>query len=137
MRLSRHHKIVVLSSVIISFVQAIAVAKKIAYKRGYDVESSQELISLGLANLVGAMFQSYPATGAIAQSAVADDIGAETGVASCTRGLVVMVVLLFLTEVFQHLPLAVLGAIVIASVSSLIVSTFSPLLIVTYDTLLF
>jgi MFS superfamily sulfate permease-like transporter len=117
-------QVVVLSSVIISFVQSIALSKRMAYTHGYDVDSSQELISLGLANLVGAMFQSYPTTGAIAQSAAADDIGAETGIASVVTSLIVMLVLLFLTPVFQHMPLAVLGAIVIAFVSPMFVSTF-------------
>jgi len=111
--------VVVLSSVIISFVQSIALAKRIAYTHGYDVESSQELISLGLANLVGAMFQCYPTTGTIAQSAAADGFGAETGIASVITGFVVMIVLLLLTPVFQQMPLAVLGSIVIAFVSPL------------------
>jgi hypothetical protein len=108
--------------VIVGFVQSIAIAKRIAYKRGYEIDSSQELISLGLANLVGSMFQSYPTTGCLGQSAINDDIGAETGVASVVTGLVVMLVLLFLTPVFEKMPFTVLAAIVISFVLGMFVS---------------
>jgi MFS superfamily sulfate permease-like transporter len=117
--LSHELVVVTISSVIISFVQSIAVTKRIAYKRGYEVDSSQELVSIGLANIIGSMFGSYPTTGAIAQSAVADEVGAETGFASVITGVVVMIVLLLLTSVFEYMPLAVLAAIVIAFVSSM------------------
>jgi MFS superfamily sulfate permease-like transporter len=70
------------------------------------------------------MFQCYPTTGTIAQSAAADGFGAETGIASVITGFVVMIVLLLLTPVFQLMPLAVLGSIVIAFVSPLFVSNF-------------
>jgi hypothetical protein len=114
----------VISMVIVGFVQSVAISKRFAYKHGYEIDSSQELISLGMANLLGGMFQSYPVTGAIGQSAVNDDIGAETGVASVVTGLVVMIVLLFLTFVFENMPLCVLAAIVISFVLSMFVSVF-------------
>jgi len=117
---------VVISIVIVGFVQSIAVTKRIAYKRGYDIDSSQELISLGMANLVGGMFQSYPVSGAIGQSAVSDDVGAETGIASVVTGIVVMMVLLFLTSVFELMPLSVLAAIVISFVLGMFVSSNNP-----------
>ena len=108
--------------VIVSFVQSIAISKRFAYKHGYEIDSSQELISLGMANLIGSVFQASPTTGAIGQSAVNDEIGAVTGVASFVTGLLVMVVLLFLTSVFEKMPLCVLAAIVLAFVTGMFVS---------------
>jgi high affinity sulfate transporter 1 len=113
---------VVLSMVIVGFVQAIAISKRIAYKHGYEIDPSQELVGLGLASLVGGVFQSYPATGALGQSAVNDEIGAESGVASLVTGLSVMTVLLCLTPVFELMPLTVLAAIVISFVINMFVS---------------
>jgi len=108
--------------VIISFVQSISISKKLAYKHDYEIDPSQELIALGMASLVGGIFNAYPTTGAMGQSAVNDDIGATSGVASIVTGLVVMCVLLFLTPVFELIPLCVLAAIVISFVLGMFVS---------------
>jgi MFS superfamily sulfate permease-like transporter len=113
----------VLAIVIVGFVQSIAISKRLAYRHGYEIESSQELIALGMSNLVGGMFQSYPVSGCLGQSAANDDVGAQTGLASVVTGTVVMIVLLFLTPVFEQMPLAVLGAIVITFVLGMFVST--------------
>jgi MFS superfamily sulfate permease-like transporter len=115
-------QIMVLSIVVVGFVQAFAISKRFAYKHGYELESSQELIGLGMANFIGAMFQSFPVTGCLGQSAVNDIMGAESGVASFVTGAAVMLVLLFLTPVFEKMPLAALGAIVISYVVSMLVS---------------
>ena len=112
-----------MSMVIVSFVQSIAISKRFAYKHGYEIDPSQELISLGVANLVGAVFQASPTTGAIGQSAVNDEIGAVTGVAGLVTGLLVMLVLLVLTPVFEKMPLAVLASIVMAFVTGMFVSS--------------
>jgi len=106
----------VLSIVIVGFVQSFALSKHFAYKHGYEINSARELIGLGMANLVGGMFQSYPVTACLGQSAVNDGVGAQTGIASMVTGVVVMFVLLFLTPVFEKMPLTVLAAIVISYV---------------------
>jgi MFS superfamily sulfate permease-like transporter len=109
--------------VIVGFVQAIAIAKRLAYKHSYEIDSSQELVALGMCNLVGGMFQSFPVSGALGQTAANDDIGAKTGLASVVTAAVVMLVLLFLTSFFSKMPLAVLGAVVISFVLAMFVST--------------
>jgi len=115
--------IMVISIVIVGYVQSFSIAKRIAYKRGYEIDSSQELIGLGVANLVGSIFQSFPVTGAMRQSAVNDEIGAETGIAGVATTAVVLIVLLLLTPVFELMPLTVLAAIVISFVLGMFVST--------------
>lgn len=116
------HQVPVISMVIVGFVQSISIAKRLAYKHGYEIDSSQELIALGMANLVGGAFQSYPVTGALGQSAANDDTGAQTGLASVVTAAVVLIVLLFLTPVFENIPMAVLAATVISFVLGMFVS---------------
>mmetsp|Transcript_5267 Transcript_5267/g.9347 ORF Transcript_5267/g.9347 Transcript_5267/m.9347 type:complete len:764 (-) Transcript_5267:4164-6455(-) len=111
--------VVAISMVIVGFVQSVAISKRFAYKHGYEIDSSQELLGLGIANLIGGVFQAYPTTGAIGQSAINDDIGGQTGASSVISGLVVMLVLLFLTPVFENMPMSVLAAIVIVFVMSM------------------
>ena len=120
--LSQQLWVMVASIVIVGYVQSFSIAKAIAYKRGYEIDSSQELIGLGVANIVGSMFQSFPVTGAMGQSAVSDDIGAQTGMAGVVTTVVVIIVLLFLTPIFEYMPLTVLAAIVISFVLGMFVS---------------
>ncbi|KAJ0393343.1 hypothetical protein P43SY_007104 [Pythium insidiosum] len=57
-----HIVIDTLSIAIISYMSSIAMAKRLAIKEGYRIRPNQELIALGLSNLVGSFFQAMPAT---------------------------------------------------------------------------
>ncbi|GKY99554.1 hypothetical protein MPSEU_000909700 [Mayamaea pseudoterrestris] len=110
----------VISIVLIGFLESIAIARKFAARHKYEIEPSLELMGLGFANLFGGMFGGYPVTGSFSRSAVNNDSGAKTGLAGIVTGILVMFVLLFLTPIFEILPTAILGAIVIAGVISLV-----------------
>lgn len=105
----------------IAFLEAISVAKAIEVKHtDYKVSPNQELIAIGLGNMVGSFFQTYPATGGLSRTAVNNQTGAKTPLAAIVSGLIVGVTLLFLTPVFFYLPKAVLGAIIIVAVYGLL-----------------
>ncbi|GJP74420.1 hypothetical protein CLOP_g5003 [Closterium sp. NIES-67] len=103
-----------------AYLETIAIAKTLAAKNGYSVDANQELVALGLANTVGSCFQAFPTGGSFSRSAVSDDCGARTGMAGTVSVLLVLVTLLFLTPLFQFLPLPVLGAILLSSVFGLV-----------------
>jgi len=104
---------------LVSYMESIAVAKALANKRGYKIDANQELIALGSANLGGAFFQSFPTTGGFSRSAVNDQSGARTTIASVISALLIGVTVLFLTPLFYYLPSAVLAAIVMVAVAGL------------------
>ncbi len=105
----------------IAFLEAISVAKAIELKHtDYKVVPNQELIALGLGNLVGSFFQTYPATGGFSRTAVNDQAEAKTPLAALISALVVGLTLLFLTPVFYYLPKAVLAAIIMVAVFGLL-----------------
>jgi len=105
----------------IAFLEAISVAKAIEIKHtNYKVSPNQELIAIGLGNMVGSFFQTYPATGGLSRTAVNNQTGAKTPLAAIVSGLIVGITLLFLTPVFFYLPKAVLGAIIIVAVYGLL-----------------
>ncbi|WP_020402749.1 SulP family inorganic anion transporter [Gracilimonas tropica] len=104
---------------LVGYMESIAVAKAIANKRGYKVDPNQELIGLGVANIGGALFQSYPTTGGFSRTAVNDQAGASTGMASIISAVIISLTVLFLTPLFYYLPKAVLGAIIIVAVAGL------------------
>jgi sulfate transporter 4 len=94
---------VTLSITLIGFMESVAIAKKLAAEHKYEIDASQELIGLGLANFVGAMFQAYPVTGSFSRSAVNNSAGAQSGISGAVTATLVALVLLFLTPVFEHM----------------------------------
>lgn len=105
---------------LVSYMESIAVAKSIASRRGYRIDPDQELVALGASNLGGSFFQSFPVTGGFSRTAVNDQSGAQSGVASIISAGIVMLTLLFLTPLFHSLPMAVLAAIIVVAVFSLL-----------------
>lgn len=105
---------------LIAFMEAYSVAKSIEEKHDYKIDANQELRALGLSNIIGSLFQSYPTTGGFSRSAVNDNSGAVTPMASLIAASLIALTLLFLTPIFYFLPKAVLAAIIIVSVVGLI-----------------
>ena len=58
--------------------ESISISKALARKHNYTINVTQEILSMGAANLVGGMFSSYPTTGSFSRSAVSADVGAKT-----------------------------------------------------------
>ncbi len=112
---------IALTLALIAFMEAISVAKAVEERHAdYQVNSNQELIALGVSNIMGSFFQSYPTTGGFSRTAVNDEAGARTGMASIISALVVGLTLLFLTPLFYFLPNAILAAIIMVAVFGLI-----------------
>jgi SulP family sulfate permease len=106
---------------LIAFMEAISVGKAIQAKhKNFEIDPNQELIALGLANMVGSFFKSFNVTGGFSRSAVNDEAGAKTGMAGVISAGLIILTLLFLTHLFYYLPTAVLGAIIIVAVLGLI-----------------
>ncbi len=109
-----------LAIALVGFMESIAVAKAVAARHGYEVDANQELVALGLANIGGGFFRSYPVTGGFSRTAVNDQAGAQTGLASLLSAGVIALTLLFLTPLFYYLPRAVLASIIMVAVFGLI-----------------
>ncbi|HIN41186.1 MAG TPA: sulfate permease [Flavobacteriales bacterium] len=105
---------------LIAFMEAYSIAKAIEEKHDYKIDANQELRALGLSNIFGALFQSYPTTGGFSRSAVNDKAGAVTPMSSLIAAALIALTLLFLTPVFYYLPKAVLAAIVMVAVAGLV-----------------
>ena len=110
-----------LTLAIVGYLESISISKTIAEKyKYYQLDPNQELIALGSSNIIGSLFQSYPTTGGFSRTAVNDQAGARSGVASLICALVVAITLSFFTQWFFYLPKAVLGSIIIVAVIQLI-----------------
>jgi SulP family sulfate permease len=105
---------------LIGFLEATSISKAISAMTGERINPSRELIGQGLANIVGSFFHSFVVSGSFSRSAVAARMGARTGLFAVISAIAVALVLLFLTPYLYHLPLAVLGVIVMLAVFDLI-----------------
>ena len=106
---------------LIGILESIVIAKAMqARHKDYELIPNMELKALGISNMVGALFQAFPAAGSFSRTAVNDEYGAKTGIASLIAALIVGLTLLFLTPLFYYLPKAILASIIIVAVFRLI-----------------
>ena len=111
---------VALTLALVAILEAISVAKAVHSKhRDYEIDANQELRAIGLANVVGSFFQAFSVTGGFSRTAVNDQSGAKTGLASIISALLIAFTLLFLTPLFYYLPNAILASIIMVAVFGL------------------
>eukprot|EP01083_Nonionella_stella_P003071 8724_1 len=104
---------------IIAYIETIAVATKFAEKHDYQVNASQELIALGVANSIGCWFGIYPVAGVLSLAAVVEQAGALTPLYTAMAGFGIIIVTSFFITLFKYLPKPVLGSIVCVGVLNL------------------
>lgn len=109
-----------MSACLIGYMESIAIGKNLAATNGYEIEAGQEMLALGISNVVGAAFSCYPVTGSFSRSAVNNSTGAQTQLSGVITAIVMLCTLLFLTPLFYYLPKFALAAIVMNSVIPLV-----------------
>ncbi len=76
---------------------------------------NQELIGQGIANIGVAMFGGIPVTGIVARSSVNVLAGAKTRRAAILHAFIILLVVFFIPQLIEAMPLAVLSGILIAA----------------------
>ncbi|WP_332695094.1 SulP family inorganic anion transporter [Halalkalibacter lacteus] len=109
-----------LTIALLGFMESLAIGKAVAAKEQYKIDPNQELRALGLTNMIGACFHSFPVNGSFSRTAVNHQTGGVTQITSIVSAIFVMITLLFFTSVFYYLPNAVLAAIIMVAVYRLI-----------------
>jgi SulP family sulfate permease len=105
---------------LMSFVESIAAARAFVQPGDKALDADRELLALGAANAGSGLSQGLPAGGGLSQTAVNDAAGARTPLAGAVTGGVALVTVLFLTGLFESLPQASLGAVVIVAAAGLV-----------------
>lgn len=75
--------------------------------------SNGELFGQGISNIGAILFQGIPATGAIARTAANIRMGAVSPVASLVHALVMLLVVMFLAQYAEKIPLSALAAVLL------------------------
>src|SRR5262249_22028562 len=66
---------------LLAYIEGVSAARTFAVKHGYPLDVRQELLGLGMANLLVAFGGGYPVAGGLSQSAVNEKAGAKTPLA--------------------------------------------------------
>lgn len=104
----------------ISFVESLAIAQATALQKRDDLDSNQELIALGFANIAAGINSGFAVSGSLSRTIVNADAGAKTPMSGVISSLLMIAVSLYFTSFFQNLPLAVLAATIFVSIWKLV-----------------
>ncbi len=104
----------------VAFLESYAVAKTMNAKEKEKLDTNQELVGLGLANISSSFVGSIPVAGALSRTAVNDQAGARTNLSLLITAFFIIVTLVYLTPLFYSLPTATLAAIIILAVAKLV-----------------
>lgn len=98
------------------FLSGQSAAVTLAQRRGERINTNQELLGLGAANVASALSGGFPVTGSISRSAVNYAAGANTPLASLITALLLAVLLVTPNAWLAWLPLPALAATIIIAV---------------------
>ncbi|KAL1780092.1 E3 ubiquitin-protein ligase RNF213 isoform X1 [Sigmodon hispidus] len=104
---------------LVGLLESIAVAKSFASQNNYRIDANQELLAIGLANVLGSFVSSYPITGSFGRTAVNAQTGVCTPAGGLVTGVLVLLSLNYLTSLFYYIPKAALAAVIIMAVAPL------------------
>jgi sulfate permease, SulP family len=100
---------------IIGLVEAISISKAIATNTRQKIDSNQEFIGQGVANIIASFFQCFPSSGSFSRSAINYVNGAVTRFSGILSGVFVAVVLLFFAPYAKYIPSPCLAGVLIVT----------------------
>lgn len=108
------------ATVIVLLIEHIAISKSFGRINNYTIDPSQELVAIGVTNLLGPFLGGYPATGSFSRTAIKSKAGVRTPLAGVITAVVVLLAIYALPAVFFYIPNSSLSAVIIHAVLDLI-----------------
>ena len=105
---------------LVSLADTIATSSSFGARRGEEVDPNQEMIGLGAANLAAGCLQGFAVSTSGSRTAVVEQAGAKSQLASVIGSIVVIVLLLFFNSLLSDLPQSALAAVLIGAALSLL-----------------
>ncbi|XP_011313714.1 sodium-independent sulfate anion transporter isoform X2 [Fopius arisanus] len=99
---------------LLSLLETIALAK--VFSDGKPIDATQEMLAMGLCNLISSLVSSMPVSGGLSRGAVNHSSGVKTTLGGVYTGILVLVSLQFLTPYLYFIPKSALAAVIIAAV---------------------
>jgi sodium-independent sulfate anion transporter 11 len=108
------------STVIVLLIEHISISKSFGRVNNYTIDPSQELVAIGVTNVLGPFLGAYPATGSFSRTAIKSKAGVRTPFAGVITALVVLLAIYALPAMFWYIPNAALSGVIIHAVGDLI-----------------
>ena len=109
-----------LAVIFVGFSESLASARTMAVKHGYDIDANQELIAQGVACGAAGLVGGFAVDGSLSKTSVGDTAGQKSQMASLINAVFILLTMILLAGLFENLPVATLGAVVIDSMVGLI-----------------
>jgi SulP family sulfate permease len=100
-------------------VETAAIGRMFMSKHGRRLDADQEFLALATANLAAGLGRALPVSGGMSQSVVNEGAGARTPLSGAFAAVLVLVVVLFFSQLLRTLPQPVLAAVVLVAVAGL------------------
>src|SRR4051812_928351 len=114
-----------LSIVFVGYSESLASARAMASRHHYEIDTDQELIAQGFACGAAGLVGGFASDGSLSKTSVAEAAGQKTQMASLINAALVLLTMLLIAGLFEQLPSATLGAVVIDAMVGLV--TFADL----------
>lgn len=108
------------ATIIVLLIEHIAISKSFGRVNNYIINPSQEMVAIGITNILGPFLGAYPSTGSFSRTAIKSKAGVRTPFAGVITAVVVLLAIYALTAVFFYIPSAALSAVIIHAVLDLI-----------------
>ena len=108
-----------LACFLLGAVETAAIGRTFAAKHGGRLDANQEFLALAAANFAAALGRGLPVSGGMSQSLVNEGGGARTPLSGAIAAGIILVVVLFFSELLAALPQPVLAAVVLVAVTGL------------------
>ncbi len=103
--------------VLIVSAEAVSVGRTLAAQQGYRVDVNRDLVALGAANAAAGFSSGFVQSGGASQTMAAEEAGGRTQLTSVIAAVLIVFTGIFLAFLFEDLPQATLGAIVIVAIA--------------------
>jgi SulP family sulfate permease len=109
-----------LSVIFVGYSESLASSRTMAQKHGYEIDPNQELIAQGMACGASGLVGGFVVDGSLSKTSVADAAGQRSQMASLINAAFMLLTILVLASLFEDLPTATLGAVVIDAMVGLV-----------------
>ena len=104
----------------IGLLEALSIAKAIAYQSGQKIDYNRQIIAEGLANLTGGFFQAVPGSGSVTRSPINYQAGAKTRFSGVIASIGVAIIVLLFAPLLHYMPRAALAGLLLITAARLI-----------------
>jgi len=96
-----------------TYIISVSIAKGMGIEHDYDVDCNQELLAMGIVNLVGAFFQCYPTAVSSARTNLMSELGVKTPAHSLVCSGVLFLTVMLCTGAFRYIHMCLLSSVVL------------------------